>query len=62
MGSVAQGSDTTACEGAHTEEARRYTWLEDYLDRLVGKDDCREFQEHYYGTLGHYAMAGSFAA
>jgi hypothetical protein len=62
MGSVAQGSDTTACEGAHTEEARRYTWLGDYLDRLVGKDDYREFQEHYYGTLGHYAMAGSFVA
>jgi hypothetical protein len=62
MGSVAQGSDKTACEGAHTEEARRYTWLEDYLDRPVGKDDYREFQEHYYGTLGHYAMAGSFAA
>ena len=62
MGSVPQGSDTTAYEDAHTEGEHRYTWLEDYLDRLAGKDDYREFQERYYGTPECYTVAASFAA
>ena len=62
MGSVAQGNDTTAYEDPHTEGESLYTWLEDYLDRLAGKDDFRAFQEHHYGTPEYYMMVASFAA
>ena len=62
MGSAKQGSDTTACEDAHTEGEHHYTWLGDYLDRLAGKDDYREFQERYSGTPEYYTVAASFAA
>jgi hypothetical protein len=62
MGNAAHRSDTTVYEGAHTEGKRRYAWLEDYLDRLAGKDDYREFQERYYGTPEYYTVAASFAA
>jgi hypothetical protein len=51
-----------AYEDAHTEGVHRYTWLEDYLDRLTGKDDYRVCQERYYGTPEYYTMAASFAA
>jgi hypothetical protein len=65
MGSVAPGSDTRAYdEDAHQAEGERhyYTWLEDYLERLVGKDAHREFQERYYGTPEYYTMVASLAA
>ncbi len=62
MGRVAQGSDTTAYEGAHNDGERRYKWLEDYLARLADKDDYREFQERYYGAPEYYTVAGPFAA
>ena len=31
-------------------EYRRYSWLEDYLERLEGKEAYREFQDCYLGT------------
>lgn len=62
MGSATQGRYTMAYEDAHTEGVHRYTWLEDYLDRLTGKDDYRVCQERYYGTPEYYTMAASFAA
>jgi hypothetical protein len=62
MGNAAQVSDNTAYEDPHTEGERRYAWLEDYLVRLAGKDDYREFQERYYGTPEYHTVAASFAA
>jgi hypothetical protein len=62
MASVAQRSDTTVYEDAHAEGERRYTWLEDYLDRLAGKDDYRAFQERHYGTPERHTIAAWFAA
>jgi hypothetical protein len=60
---VALGSDTTAYEDAHDAEGEgNYTWLEDYLERLAGKDAHREFQERYYGTPEYYTMVASLAA
>jgi hypothetical protein len=61
---IAPGSDTTAYdEDAHdTEGECHYTWLEDYLERLAGKDDYREFRERYYGTPEYYTMVASLAA
>jgi hypothetical protein len=59
-----QGSDTTAYEDAHDAEGERhyYTWLEDYLDRLGGKDAHIEFRDRYYGTPESYTMVASLAA
>ena len=63
MENVASGSDTTAYEDAHDAEGERhYTWLEDYLARLGGKDEHRVFQERYYGTPEYYTMVASLAA
>jgi hypothetical protein len=59
---VAPGSDTTAYEDPQAEGERHYTWLEDYLERLAGKDDYREFQERYYGTPEYYTIVASLAA
>jgi hypothetical protein len=41
-----------------------YSWLEDYFERLEGKDACREFQEHHLGAREEYryALIGSLLA
>jgi len=31
-----------------------YSWLEDYLERLVGKDAYREFQENHLDARDEY--------
>ncbi len=66
MGSIAQqGSETTAYDdyAYHAEGERHYyTWLEDCLERLAGKDEHREFQERYYGTPEYYRLVASLAA
>jgi hypothetical protein len=47
---------------AEENEYRYYTWLEDYLERLEGKEAYREFQDCYYGTPAYYALVASLAA
>lgn len=61
MGSITTGSEAAAYRDS-AEEERPYTWLEDYLERLEGKDAYREFQERCYGTSEYYALAASLAA
>lgn len=47
----------------HTGDERPcYTWLEDYLERLDGKDAYREFQEYLYTTPEYHALVASLAA
>ncbi len=56
-------TNTAACDNTRAEEGRRcYSWLEDYLQRLEGKEAYREFQERYYGTPEYYALVASLAA
>jgi hypothetical protein len=44
------------------EECQYYSWLEDYLERLEGKDAYREFQERSYDDPEYYALVASLAA
>lgn len=47
----------------HAEEkCRYYSWLEDYLERLEGKEAYREFQERRYDDPEYYALVASLAA
>ena len=39
-----------------------YSWLEDYLERLEGKEAYREFQDCYSDTPEYYALVASLAA
>ena len=41
-----------------------YSWLEDYFERLEGKDAYREFQEHHRSAHDkyHYALMASLMA
>jgi hypothetical protein len=39
-----------------------YSWLEDYLERLEGKEAYREFQDSHGGTPEYYALVASLAA
>jgi hypothetical protein len=43
------------------EESQYYSWLEDYLERLEGKDAYREFQERTYDDPEYYALVASLA-
>ncbi len=48
---------------AHTEdECRHYSWLEDYLEGLEGKEAFREFQEHCHDTPEYYTVVASLLA
>jgi hypothetical protein len=48
---------------AHAEEERHYySWLEDYLERLEGKEGFRAFQDRYGNTPEYYALLASLAA
>jgi hypothetical protein len=53
---------TTAYEGTSTQEAFSYTWLEDYLERLEGKEAFRAFQDRYGSMPEYYALVASLAA
>lgn len=56
-------TNTAACDSTRAEEGcRRYSWLEDYLERLEGKEAYREFQERYYDTPEYCALVASLAA
>jgi hypothetical protein len=71
-----RGSDSSDTEGEgtgmtnlavgdkhhNTEEYQYYSWLEDYLERLDGKDAYREFQERTYDDPEYYALVASLAA
>ena len=45
-----------------TAEEHSYSWLEDYLERLEGKEAYREFQERHYDTPEYYALVASVSA
>ncbi len=56
---------TAACEQTPAEgsaEFHYYSWLEDYLERLEGKEAYREFQDCYCETPEYYALVASLAA
>jgi hypothetical protein len=55
---------TAACEKkTHAEEERHYySWLEDYLERLEGKEAFRAFQDSYGSMPEYYALVASLAA
>jgi hypothetical protein len=56
-------TSTAACAKVHAKEKHHYySWLEDYLERLEGKEAYREFQDCYYGTPEYYALVASLAA
>ncbi len=63
MTNIAAKSRMVASNKAHAEEeCRYYSWLEDYLERLEGKEAYREFQERHYGSHKYYALIASLAA
>jgi hypothetical protein len=51
------------CDKAHAEEGcHYYFWLEDYLEKLEGKETYRKFQEGRYDDPEYYALIVSLAA
>ena len=57
MTNVAAYDKTHAEEGSHY-----YSWLEDYLERLEGKEAYREFQERCCDDPEYYTLVASLAA
>ena len=57
-------TNVSACAKAHADEGRHYyySWLEDYLEQLEGKDAYRKFQEGHYDNSEYYALVVSLAA
>ena len=56
-------TNVAACDKTHAGEGRRYySWLEDYLERLEGKEAYREFQERSSDDPEYYALVASVAA
>lgn len=56
-------TNEAACDKIHTGDKRPcYSWLEDYLERLDGKDAYRAFQEDLYNTPEYHALVASLAA
>ncbi len=56
-------TNVAACDKTHAGEGRHYySWLEDYLERLEGKEAYREFQERLSSDPNYYALAASLAA
>ena len=56
-------TNVAACDKTHAGEGRHYySWLEDYLERLEGKEAYREFQEGRCDDSGYYALVVSVAA
>jgi hypothetical protein len=52
----------TACEKRPREEkCTCYCWLEDYLQRLEGKEAYREFQEREFNDPEYYVLVASLA-
>ena len=56
-------TNVAACEKAHGEVGcHYYSWLEDYLKRLEGKEAYREFQEPLSSDPNYYALVASLAS
>jgi hypothetical protein len=56
-------TNVAACDKIHAGEGcRYYSWLEDYLERLEGKEAYREFQERRSDAPEYYALVASLAA
>jgi hypothetical protein len=56
-------TNVAACDKSRSEEGcHYYSWLEDYLERLEGKEAYREFQEGRHDDAGYYALVVSVAA
>jgi hypothetical protein len=57
-------ANLAVCGNTHgAEEGRRYySWLEDYLERLEGKEAYRAFQERCCDDPEYYALVASLAA
>ena len=52
-----------SCEKSFSgEKGQHYSWLEDYLERLEGKEAYSKFQDHRYEDRGYYALVASLAA
>jgi hypothetical protein len=52
-----------AWDKTHPEqECHYYSWLEDYLERLDGKEAYREFQERCCDDPDYYTLVASLAA
>ena len=56
--------EAVASDKFPAEEERRcyYSWLENYLEQLEGKEAYLQFQERYYSTPEYYALVASLAA
>jgi hypothetical protein len=56
--------EAVASDKFPAEEERRcyYSWLENYLEQLEGKEAYLRFQERYYSTPEYYALVASLAA
>ena len=56
-------TNVAACDKTHAGEGRHYySWLEDYLERLEGKEAYRTFQDHRYEDPDYYVLVASLAA
>ncbi len=56
-------TNVATCGKTHArEECRYYSWLEDYLERLEGKEAYSKFQDHRYEDPDYYALVASLAA
>ena len=57
-------SNAATCGKIHSgaEKWRYYSWLEDYLERLEGKEAYRTFQDHHYEDPDYYVLVASLAA
>jgi hypothetical protein len=55
--------EIVASDKSSAEEDRRcyYSWLENYLKQLEGKEAYIQFQERYYSTPEYYALVASLA-
>jgi hypothetical protein len=63
MANKALGGGTVACaDEAWAEERQPYAWLEDYLDRLKGKDEYRKFREQHDYAHEYYTLMASLWA
>ncbi len=54
MAKVVRESEALTRGVTHTEEERHYTWLEDYLERLEGKEARRGYYKSYL-AYGYYS-------
>jgi len=64
MASVMSADVEGVARDEEEEHCCYYSWLEDYFERLEGKDAYREFQEHHLDAREEYryALIGSLLA